>query len=69
MSSIPTREDRMAAEAGANDTSGAVLNALALVARRLRDPKIVSDIRRAAGPANLYHSFAQRTREADDVGT
>ncbi len=40
---------------------GEQLNALALVARRLRDPQIVSDIRRAAGAANLYHSFAQRT--------
>ena len=40
---------------------GEQLNALALVARRLRDPQIVSDIRRAAGPANLYHSFAQKT--------
>jgi PTS system nitrogen regulatory IIA component len=40
---------------------GEQLNALALVARRLRDPQIVSDIRRAAAPANLYHAFAQKT--------
>jgi PTS system nitrogen regulatory IIA component len=41
-------------------SQGEQLNALALVARRLRDPQIVDDVRRAAAAVNLYHAFVQK---------
>jgi PTS system nitrogen regulatory IIA component len=42
--------------------AGEQLNALASVARKLRDPKIVHDLRRAGDSTSLYHAIIPATQ-------